>query len=57
MIYQETLELNDSNMRAMTEADEELANKLLQMEEGGQITWSSDAQETICLMKRFPERF
>lgn len=33
--YQGTLELNDSNIRAMTEADEELANKLLQLEEGG----------------------
>ena len=44
--YQETLELNDSNVRAMTEADEELANKLLQLEEGGQTTWNSDSGET-----------
>lgn len=54
--YQETLELNDSNVRAMTEADEELANKLLQLEEGGQTTWNSDSGETkqlICT-KREP---
>lgn len=49
--YQGILELNDSNMRAMTEADEELANKLLQLEEGGQSTWSDDSgakKQLIC---------
>lgn len=44
--YQEIVELNDSNVRAMTEADEELANRLLQLEEGGQTTWSSGSGET-----------
>lgn len=44
--YQETVELNDSNVRAMTEADEELANRLLQLEEGGQTTWSNHSGET-----------
>lgn len=56
IIYQETLELNDNNVRAMTEADEELANKLLQLEEGGQTTWNCDSGETkqlICT-KREP---
>ena len=57
--YQETLEINDSNVRAMTEADEELANKLLQLEEGGETTWNSDSGETKRLVctKREPEGY
>lgn len=67
--YQETLELNDSNVRAMTEADEELANKLLQLggREDRQLgTVTAEKQSSsfarngsrvdICLMKRFPEQ-
>ncbi|MFQ9583613.1 MAG: hypothetical protein ACLRZY_09215 [Blautia hansenii] len=52
--YQGTLELNDSNIRAMTEADEELANKLLQLEEGGQSTWGDDsgAKKRLMCTKR-----
>lgn len=58
IIYEGIVELNDSNVRAMTEADEELANKLLQLEEGGQTNWTGsngEEKQLICTKREAGE--
>lgn len=54
VIYEEDVILDDGNVRTFSEADEELVNNLLQLEEGGQCVWTGrngEEKQLLCIRR------
>lgn len=58
IVDQGSITLDSKNIRALTESDEELVQYLLQLEEGGQLSWTSEdgSEKQLQCTKREPGR-